>query len=796
MWILSCDGDLFDHKRRWLRPGSKHLLGRTNGNPQDGERLAYIEHKTVSRKHLLISVDDFSPAHALQLHKRTGITLTDNSKVGTVISGEKLVKAERRLDDGVPEYVIKLGSYESLFRLVWQPVVITCHHLPKKKGSEALAGVLEQLDGADVKLALDFVTNVTTHAVTKKRNNAVCLQALVQGRWVVTAEFIDALANAARRVDGANSSLEQDFDASWPKEEAFVVPPAAEPNPRGPEYMKPNPDRAEVFQHYTFVLLSQDQYEQLMPVITSGGGKALLWELDLGVSKVEDLVDYVRQLVGKKGSSSFRLSQYSEKGGPVLLRPGTKGGDEGARFLEEAERALDQAGFEQTGLLDAILSLDTAGLRRPLPETQTPAPEEHVERPRRMAAASPSPPRTGASIAEAQQEDNNDGQAQEAPAEQVPPVVKRRPRRFIPQAKVADFDDFDPSQFVAPASQSPAPPSAQPRPVQDMDVDAPSQPNQTQQNSTQSHSRKRSAPPDDTSLAQDTSAMLDSILTGQAALKKQKLEFERKRSGKIASTLSDPEPAKPAKKRPERQVDIMAEVAARRKREETQRRLDNETLTVDMDGVDPTTLAQIEVMELPVRQPPRQRNTQEGEHDARWDPAWNGRKNFKRFRPQGERRDAPRLQRVMVALQEVPRRGNGIGDEYWVAPAAAGAKWKSKSKSQSQSQSQVVRASVPSSDDVGDASRFRRTVRGKEEATQADEVVASAEEPGSAQSRISGTPSQTMGTESQRKTAGKRPAVEQGGAVAKRVKQTRLAAPPPVVIDDDDDGLKFRRRRK
>ena len=67
MWLLTCDGELFGGKRLWLRPGSTHLLGRTSGRSETGERRRYIDHKSVSRKHLTIQVGHVTPGDSSKL---------------------------------------------------------------------------------------------------------------------------------------------------------------------------------------------------------------------------------------------------------------------------------------------------------------------------------------------------------------------------------------------------------------------------------------------------------------------------------------------------------------------------------------------------------------------------------------------------------------------------------------------------------------------------------------------------------------------------------------------------------
>lgn len=114
MWFLECDGQLFDHKRVWLRPGTQHLLGRTRGDKDSKERIRYIDHKSVSRKHLLIQIDSVNPGDSAHLHTKSKLTVTDGSKLGTTIDGQRLVKEAKVLDKD--EHTLKLGSYENIFR--------------------------------------------------------------------------------------------------------------------------------------------------------------------------------------------------------------------------------------------------------------------------------------------------------------------------------------------------------------------------------------------------------------------------------------------------------------------------------------------------------------------------------------------------------------------------------------------------------------------------------------------------------------------------------------------------------
>ena len=817
MWLLTCDGDLFGGKRLWLRPGTTHLLGRTSGRSENGERIRYINHKSVSRKHLTIEVGQVKAGDDARLYARSSIKLIDGSKIGTTFNGEKFAQDSKALDG--KEYTVKLGSYEFLFHLWWHPITLSFTSLSKKAKADPLVGWQQKLAQTDIKVVPEYVTNETTHTIAKKRNTPAALQALLQGRWLVTEGFAEDLAVAVeKRTTDGTSLLEDDFDAYWPKEEDHFVPAGSEPHPREDEYLKPDRERAEILQDFIFVFLSQTQFDTLLPVITAGGGKPLLWEVNIGQSKVGDVVKYVKELAGHKTPDQFRLSQQSSKGGVVVVRLSERDA-EWREFMRGIDLALGQRSIEQNEFLDAILTKDTRELKRRLPEEpDSPSaaaksrresrpqiqPAEQEQRPVIVAH---SPPR-------AEQEQSRSGPApNDEPPEQPSPAAaaKRRNRRIITQSRFKGFDDFDPSQFSKPASQSPEPSFVEPAPGgQQMNVD-----NASQAPRTQNDSRKRPAPPQD---EQDEEDPDEAMLPGHAAIKRQKTAAAAQNGASssantgIAATADKGVKAKKKSK----QIDVMAEVQARRQKEDEQRRLDEEALREQLDGLDVKelkNLAQIEEMELPVRDRPPRGGADDGGANERWDSAWNGRKNFKKFRRQGENGGGPRLQRVIVRLEEVPRKGRGIGDEYWTNPVSSSSTTRtSKSKSQqSQSQSAGVRAGAARSQAAApeggaeDASRFRRRLQNSREQDEEytaveqvlpEEIAGRARDAGlEAAAHVNGTPSQTLGTESQRKEAGKRPAGQQAGGAppAKKARQRRQTI---NLDDDDDDELKFRRRRR
>ena len=167
-------------------------------------------------------------------------------------------------------------------------------------------------------------------------------------------------------------------------------------------------------------------------------------------------------------------------------------------------------------------------------------------------------------------------------------------------------------------------------------------------------------------------------------------------------------------KRKEQQppLDIKASLRERRAAADQARALDEESLHRDLADEDIAALRDLAVVEefdlAPPSHPSRTNgngNSANGSNE-RWNPAWNGRKNFKKFRPQGSatagaagnggnanaRRGG---QGVIVPLEEVKKRDFGIGEEYWLESGgkkdSSSLKRKRKERaSRSQSQSRMV----------------------------------------------------------------------------------------------------------
>lgn len=145
-----------------------------------------------------------------------------------------------------------------------------------------------------------------------------------------------------------------------------MPPRGREPNERPVEAFAPNPERANVFEGYTFVFCEKSQFDQLQPPITNGGGNAFLFKLKPRQTTTEELVGYVKNVAGEKGLGE--LEDGSEGKGVVVVKfRGVKDDFNWAAELgKEAALALDLRFIEQNEFMDAILINDASVLRRPL----------------------------------------------------------------------------------------------------------------------------------------------------------------------------------------------------------------------------------------------------------------------------------------------------------------------------------------------------------------------------------------------------------------------------------------------
>ncbi|GFP56756.1 nibrin [Trichoderma asperellum] len=699
MWLLENE-EAFEGRRLWLRPGKTYLFGRTAAEPG---QLA-ISHNTISRKHLTITVQSVAEGHAHNLSSRSHIKIEDlATKIGTIVNGQKIKGSI--YDTQVEEYEIILGKSPSKFRLKWHPAVFTFSFTTKELQTQPLTSLKERFEQLDIKLLTDYSVKHTTHVISKKRNTAKGLQALINGKYIVTETFLDAISSvteAPDNEDGQESSyLERDFDEYWPKAMEHLPPRGNEPIQHPDELYTPDDSRKDVFEGYTFIFYSQLQYDNLMAPITNGGGKAMLHPIEPEETQVDDFVRYVKGVAGEKGTGSFNDGSEGDSQ-PIPRR--------GGRTRKPVKRRF--AGFD----------------------------------------------------------DDDDIAADELP----PPPYEPAKHQTLPQEDEGGL-------FVSQEPDEPFMPDGQ-----DVQV--------------RSHRKRPPSPIPESDL-------MEGLAPSVAKFKRQRLE----RGDNFAAPSPQPDEevveaaeAKGAKKKVKEELDVLAVVAKNREEAEARARAEAEDLANLPEGIDLAEIRRLNIVEeMEVRIPDRAsgRDKEQEVADGRWNPKWNGMKNFKKFRKRGEvvgRQPA----RVIVALTEVKPKEFGVGDNYWLED-------ESNDRKKTTSQPSAVVASEARNSPFMDAPPTRRGASSARVIASDSSDMEEMEAPESEQpsSRATGSRRDGIGAPSQKSTRqtqlssaqsrstsqGKRAATEPAKDPPPP-KRTRMATTLLEVgdSDDSDDDLKFR----
>lgn len=574
-----------------------------------------------------------------------------------------------------------------------------------------LTDARSRLEELDIKTVEPYVVGKTSYVVQNKRNTAKGLQALVNGKWIVEKSYIDAIVYAATPSDLENEEalcpLEEDFDNAWPDAQQHLPPRGKEPTDLPDSAYGPDPDRLNVFEGYVFVFCEKNRFDELQGPITNGHGKALLYELDAGKTTADDIVDYLRKAGGNKGLAL----EHEGSGGVLLVEfPGSNGHEAWAQDVQQRIGQLTGQKVLSTGeFLNAILQNNTLQLCQPASRDAPGSQHQNME--------------------------NNDTQAMDvdqdsAPASNVEtsaagesqaPRPAKRPRRpYVPKFKAFD-DGFDMDSI----------------PEYNLEKDGEPTQEDTQVSASAcfvspllTNKAMESIPEESQAQEAVEDEMVADLLPGATAMRQRIGGMKRR------NPTPPPEAAKKAK-RPK--LDVKEAARQRREAEDEAVMADKKDMASFQAVVDGMTVAEMQNLAITEEMTVRPRKAQsQDEVDERW----NGRKNFKKFRRKGNPGGAVqhRIQTVIVPLEEVARKDNGLGDGYAgaekrrvkqpvietpaiISQAASRAESRSRAGSQAVTQSQVsVSASTAEptkgqkrpregdgdSDDDGLRFRFRR----------------------------------------------------------------------------------------
>ncbi|KAB8298772.1 hypothetical protein EYC80_000947 [Monilinia laxa] len=690
MWTIENDGGVFDGLKLWLVPGKKYLFGRTVS--ENGQFV--ISDKSVSRQHLTIEVANVGPDDCWNPKSRSRVTLRDqNTKVGTTVNGEQIKgKESHELSNDMNE--ICIGKYKHVFRITWYPVALSFSFSSKELKANPLEKLYATFSPLDIKVLTEYERDATTHVVVKKRNTAKGLRALINGRFIVDNDsFIKAIVDATTPESDGKCGLEKAFNEIFPDAIEYLPERGSEPTDEPATSYAPDPLRETMFDGYTFVFYDKAQFETLLAPITDGRGKALFREVTPLQTSVDEFVRYVKNVAGEKGVGEFEDGSEG-KGVVVVGFYPTKG--DGIEWFQDFARQvalnLDHRLIVQSEFLDAILKKDASLLRRPLEVemsgTVTPNPTPNTGRPKEtpsepipvpspksspLAPSNPTPSAASSMATVPKNTMSHDTQ-----------LRRGRSRRAI-TSRFSGFDDDDDDDDLPSAPPSLAPISEamvieEQYPEESQGLFVSQDPNRepdsycaysqsvepealTQSTQPTRTTRKRAASP----RIVEEKSYLDSFAPATASFKRQRRE---------RGELTPPPPVikkeivipEPTKKKEKKEIDILALAAQQRERAEAAAKAERESLkqpesTIDIEEMRKLTI--VEDMEVR-RSRPAPKISRHLDESERWDDKWNGRKNFKKFRRRGVEGGPVRAYaKVIVPLEEVKKKGHGIGDEYW-----------------------------------------------------------------------------------------------------------------------------------
>ncbi|KTW26809.1 uncharacterized protein T551_03271 [Pneumocystis jirovecii RU7] len=271
MWVLESNSDELNGVRRYLRPGKEYLVGRAKYITD-----ITIESKTVSKIHAKFVVGNVEKGSSLLLDEKIPIYVVDlGSKFGTTIDNVQLMNASKKCDQGSQEIIF--AKCQGKFRLFWNPVVFTLSGI-KLKDIQPLVEVY------GIKISKKY-SEKTTHVISKQRNTAKNLQALIYGVFVVTTSYVNELIETI-------SLIELDFDHGFPNPQKHIPPDNIYSTIDAcSEDFMPNNKRKYLFQGLTFIFFDEKQYFNLSPPVNSASGKAVFCK---NTSNVEQIILFMQ----------------------------------------------------------------------------------------------------------------------------------------------------------------------------------------------------------------------------------------------------------------------------------------------------------------------------------------------------------------------------------------------------------------------------------------------------------------------------------------------------------------------
>ncbi|ANB13885.1 hypothetical protein AWJ20_4836 [Sugiyamaella lignohabitans] len=252
--------------------------------------------------------------------------------------------------------------------LRWVPMVITFSTGETGDGHiNVREELIKDLEPFDIKLSSEL-HQLTKFYMKPTSNSSKLLTALVKCIPIVTFEFSKALKKACEVLSG-DDSMETDFYKNFPNAEQYIPDPA----------MAPNSDRMKLFENKVFIFPQTKERDALLGAITSGGGKAYVYEMTSAHEPPSRIKDFVLSKV--KNIDNLVLVGYhtSERSNQEDI--------DKLLVLNNAAKMIGTRLFAASDFLTVILEADASklNLRRP---DEDGAPVSFTEQPKRLGTAS------------------------------------------------------------------------------------------------------------------------------------------------------------------------------------------------------------------------------------------------------------------------------------------------------------------------------------------------------------------------------------------------------------------------
>jgi nibrin len=243
-------------------------------------------------------------------------------------------------------------------------------------------------------------------------------------------------------------------------------------------------------------------------------------------------------------------------------------------------------------------------------------------------------------------------------------MASKRMRYGRAVSRFRGFDDFS-------VDSLPSVPAVSEDPVDDEMPDAGAEPIDSEDQTAQDIQRLEIGSQARGKKRTQNESSIDNLLPAAASMKRRRVENGGKVNPRPA-TRPLPEATQPRKRIFKKTAIQQQDFDVEDDLEEAERR--NEERAEQDDRVEPLTAEEIaEVQELlqfeEMAVQPSRKAAQRNQRDSdRWDPRWNGRKNFKKFRKQGGRPQPLRGMKATIRLEEARKKDILLGSVPWGNP--------------------------------------------------------------------------------------------------------------------------------